>query len=151
MNSLAVLSLEGASGTRKKSSFYTRSGWEEVQTTFGIEPEEMNYMTMKITTTDMRCLPRHIESAYCLRHFTNDPRWREMGKTFLVSLTKYCRTDIGYAALSDVEKKTKQDEMESFFFAETLKYLYLLYAPPETVDLSKVVFNTQVHPIRRTW
>ena len=51
-----------------------------------------------------------------------------MGKTFFDSLTKYCRTDIGYAALSDVEKKTKQDERESFFFAETLKYLYLLYA-----------------------
>ena len=50
----------------------------------------------------MRCAPRHIESAYCLRHFTNDPRWREMGKTFLDSLRKYCRTDIGYAALSDV-------------------------------------------------
>jgi hypothetical protein len=29
--------------------------------------------------------------------------------------------------------------------------LYLLYAPPETVDLSKVVFNTQVHPVCRTW
>jgi len=60
-----------------------------------------------------------------------------------------------YAALSDVEKKTKQEERESFFFAEALKYLYLLYyllyAPPETVDLSKVVFNTDAHPIRRTW
>jgi Glycosyl hydrolase family 47 len=29
--------------------------------------------------------------------------------------------------------------------------LYLLYAPPETVDLSKVVFNTEAHPIHRTW
>ena len=53
--------------------------------------------------------------------------------------------------LTRTEKKTKKDEMESFFFAETLKYLYLLYAPPETVDLSKVVFNTEAHPIHRTW
>jgi hypothetical protein len=74
-----------------------------------------------------------------------------MGRTFFDSLTKYCRTDVGYAALSSVEKKTKKDEMESFFFAETLKYLYLLFAPPETLDLSKVVFNTEAHPIRRIW
>jgi hypothetical protein len=72
------------------------------------------------------------------------------GEPFFDSLTKYCRIDAGYAALSDVETKTRKDEMESFFF-ETLKYLFLLYAPPETLDLSRVVFNPEAHPIRRTW
>ena len=120
-------------------------------TTFGIEPEEMNYVTMKITSGGYELRPEIIESAYYLRHFTNDPRYREMGKTFFDSLVQYCRTDVGFAALSDVEKKTKKDEMESFFFAETLKYLFLLYAPPETIDLNKIVFNTEAHPIRRTW
>jgi hypothetical protein len=42
------MSLEGSSGTWKKSSFYTTSG-REVRTTIDIEPEEMNSMTMKIT------------------------------------------------------------------------------------------------------
>ena len=120
-------------------------------TTFGIEPEEMNYRTMKITYEGYELRPEIIESAYYLRHFTNDPRYREMGGTFFDSLTKYCRTDVGYAALSSVANKTKKDEMESFFFAETLKYLFLLYAPPDTIDLSKTVFNTEAHPIRRTW
>jgi mannosidase alpha-like ER degradation enhancer 2 len=120
-------------------------------TTFGIEPEEMNYRTMKITYEGYELRPEIIESAYYLRHFTNHPRYREMGKTFFDSLTKYCRTDAGYAALSSVANKTKKDEMESFFFAETLKYLFLLYAPPDTIDLSKTVFNTEAHPIRRTW
>jgi mannosidase alpha-like ER degradation enhancer 2 len=40
--------------------------------------------------------------------------------------------------------------MESFFFAETLKYLFLLFAPPETLDLTKVVFNTEAHPLRKS-
>jgi hypothetical protein len=39
--------------------------------------------------------------------------------------------------------------MESFFLAETLKYLYLLFAPANTVDLTQVVFNTEAHPLRR--
>ena len=120
-------------------------------TTFGIEPEEMNYATMRITSGGYELHPEIIESAYYLRHFTNDPRYRAMGSTFFDSLVKYCCTDVGYAALSEVVTKTKKDEMESFFFAETLKYLFLLYAPPDTIDLSKVVFNTEAHPIRTTW
>jgi mannosidase alpha-like ER degradation enhancer 2 len=120
-------------------------------TTFGIEPEEMNYTTMKITSGGYELRPEIIESAYYLRHFTSDPRYREMGKAFFDSLVQFCRTDVGFAALRDVEKKIKKDEMESFFFAETLKYLFLLYAPPETIDLNKIVFNTEAHPIRRTW
>ncbi|MCK5571930.1 MAG: glycoside hydrolase family 47 protein, partial [Bacteroidetes bacterium] len=44
----------------------------------------------------------------------------------------------------------KSDRMESYFLAETLKYLYLLFAPPETLDFSSVVFNTEAHPIRGT-
>jgi mannosidase alpha-like ER degradation enhancer 2 len=53
--------------------------------------------------------------------------------------------------LSNVENKTKKDEMESFFFAETLKYLFLLYAPADTIDLKTTVLNTEAHPIRKTW
>jgi hypothetical protein len=120
-------------------------------TTFGIEPEEINYMTMKLTANGYALRPEIIESAYYLYHFTGDPRYLDMGRTFFDSLTKYCRTDVAYAALSDVETKTKKDEMESFFFAETLKYLYLLFAPPNTIDLTRIVFNTEAHPIRRTW
>jgi glycosyl hydrolase family 47 len=34
--------------------------------------------------------------------------------------------------------------------AETLKYLYLLFAP-EALDFDSVVFNTEAHPLRATW
>jgi hypothetical protein len=40
--------------------------------------------------------------------------------------------------------------MESFFLAETLKYAWLLFAPENRLDLSKVVFNTEAHPLRMT-
>jgi mannosidase alpha-like ER degradation enhancer 2 len=119
--------------------------------TFGIEPEQMNYMTMKISSDDYELRPEIIESAYYLHHFTKDPRYLKMGMVYLESLIKYCRNDVGYAALGSVETKTQKDEMESFFFAETLKYLFLLYAPANTIDLKNTVFNTEAHPIRKTW
>jgi len=38
--------------------------------------------------------------------------------------------------------------MQSFFLAETLKYLYLLFSPPEVMPLDEWVFNTEAHPFR---
>jgi len=121
-------------------------------TTFGIEPEEIDYMTMKATDKHYVLRPEIIESAYYLRTFTKDPRYLEMGRTFLDSLKKRCRTKEAYAALDDVTTGKQRDGMESFFFAETLKYLYLLFAPADTLDFPKdVVFNTEAHPLRKTW
>ena len=41
--------------------------------------------------------------------------------------------------------------MQSFLFAETFKYFYLLFAPERALNFDKVVFNTEAHFIRRTW
>lgn len=143
----AVLAMSGDLNRAKKLQESSYKMW----TTFGIEPEEIDYLTMKITYDGYALRPEIIESAYYLHTYTKDPRYLEMGRTFLDSLMRYCKTDSGYAALKTVATKEKKDDMESFFFAETLKYLYLLYAPPETLDLSKVVFNTEAHPIKKTW
>ena len=115
----------------------------------GIEPEELDYSTMKIAHDGYALRPEIIESAYYLYSFTGDERYRETGKIFLDSLVKYCRADVAYAAISDIKSKKKSDRMESFFLAETLKYLYLLFAPAKTLDLGQFVFNTEAHPIRK--
>jgi len=92
--------------------------------------------------------PEIIESAFYLYRFTKKPKYLEMGKTFYESLIKYCKIDEGYASLKSVITKEKRNPMESFFLAETLKYLYLLFAPDETIDLSKYIFNTEAHPLK---
>jgi mannosidase alpha-like ER degradation enhancer 2 len=120
-------------------------------TQFGVEPEEIDYSTMKVVSPGYELRPEIIESAYYLYYFTGKARYLDMGRTFADSLEKYCETDAGFAALRNVETKEKRDDMESFFLAETLKYLYLLYAPKSTLDLHQVVFNTEAHPLRRTW
>ena len=38
--------------------------------------------------------------------------------------------------------------MQSFWLAETLKYLFLLFSPPDLLSLDKWLFNTEAHPIR---
>jgi len=53
--------------------------------------------------------------------------------------------------LKSVITKEKSYSMQSFIFAETFKYFYLLFALPETLDFDKVIFNTEPHPTRKTW
>jgi mannosyl-oligosaccharide alpha-1,2-mannosidase len=42
----------------------------------------------------------------------------------------------------------KDNMMQSFFLAETLKYLYLLFSPPSVISFDEWVFNTEAHPLR---
>ena len=116
----------------------------------GVEPEQFDYAKTEITAPNYELRPEIIESNYYLYHATHDPRYLAMGKTYFDALLKYCRTDEGYAALADVRTKKKKDSMESFFFAETLKYLYLLYAPESTLSFDSVIFNTEAHPLQRS-
>ncbi|NIM51077.1 MAG: glycoside hydrolase family 47 [Gemmatimonadales bacterium] len=120
-------------------------------TTFGIEPEQLDYTTMEPLHTAYFLRPEAMESAYYLYRLTGEERYLEMGKTMFESIVEHSRTETGFAALRDVIAKEKADAMESFFLAETLKYAYLLFAPAETLDLDSVVFNTEAHPIRRAW
>jgi len=114
----------------------------------GIEPEAINYRTMRVTSAGYPLRPEIIESAYYLHHYTGDKQYVAMGQTFFDDLVKYCRTDAGYTTLKSVVTKEKGDLMPSYFLAETLKYLYLLFAPESTMDLDRVVFNTEAHPLR---
>ena len=115
----------------------------------GIEPERFDYAKMQITSPAYPLRPEIIESTYYLYHATHDQKYLAMGETYLNNLKKYCRTKDAYAALKDVRTKQKTNGMESFFFAETLKYLYLLFAPESTLDFNKVIFNTEAHPFQR--
>ena len=116
-------------------------------TLHGIEPELLDYKTMKVVLGSYQLRPEIIESAYYLYHYTGDDKYRQMGTTFFNSLVKRCKTDAGFAAIADVRTGVKTDAMESYFLAEVMKYFYLLFAPPQAFDFEKAVFNTEAHPI----
>jgi glycosyl hydrolase family 47 len=115
----------------------------------GIEPEEYDYRARKITSPGYPLRPEIVESTYYLYRYTKDEKYLLMGEKLWHDFVKYCRTEEGYAALKSVVTKEKADSMQSFLFAETFKYFYLLFSPPETLDLDKVIFNTEAHPIRK--
>lgn len=117
----------------------------------GVEPERIDYRTMKILSPGYRLRPEIMESTFALYRATHDQRYQDMGRTFLEALVRRCRTEAGFTVLTDVVTKKQGDLMPSYFLAETLKYLYLLFAPDDALDLDKVVLNTEAHPLRKTW
>jgi mannosidase alpha-like ER degradation enhancer 2 len=139
-----------------KSGDTARAGWLMqsvflMWTRFGIEPEELDYVTMQPVHPGYVLRPEAIESAYYLYRLTGDRRYQDMGRVMVDSLLHYTRAETGFTALRSVATKERRDQMESFFLAETLKYAYLLFAPPATLNFDAVIFNTEAHPIRRTW
>ena len=65
------------------------------------------------------------------------------------ALEKWCRTPSGFTGIRDVYQinPPKDDVQQSFFLAETLKYLYLLYTDDDVISLDNWVFNTEAHPL----
>jgi mannosyl-oligosaccharide alpha-1,2-mannosidase len=69
------------------------------------------------------------------------------------SLHTYCRAKSGFSGVDNVDTFFPKwdDRQESFLFAETFKYLYLMWDDPlksPRFPLDKWVFNTEAHPLR---
>lgn len=143
----AVLALGGDVGRAKRLEESAFRMW----TSHGLEPEVIDYSTMKVLAPGYPLRPEIIESAFYLRRYTKDDRYLEMGRTFFESLIRFCRTDAGYTTIKNVDTKEKGDLMPSYFLAETMKYLYLLFSNDRDLDPRNVVFNTEAHPLRKTW
>lgn len=99
--------------------------------------------------------PETAESLFYLHRLTGNNKYRKWGKKLFRAIVEHAKVPGGYASVKDVNRipTEKMDEMQSFVMAETLKYLYLLFSPPETLDLERFVLNTEGHPLRtlRSW
>ena len=141
-----ILALSGDTNTAGK----IQKGNYYMWTAFNMEPEEFNFRTDSVLYPEYPLRPENIESCFYLFRKTKEQKYLRMGQRMINDILTKCKTSAGFAAMKNVTTLEKSDSMESFFLAETLKYAYLLFAPENTVDLSKVVFNTEAHPLKVT-
>ncbi|KAH7930222.1 glycoside hydrolase family 47 protein [Leucogyrophana mollusca] len=102
----------------------------------------------EIRNHDYYLRPEAVESFYILWRTTGDVRWRHRGWAVFEAIERVTKTPSGYASISNVDTldPEQSDSMPSYFLAETLKYLYLLFIDEDPVPLDKWVFNTEAHP-----
>eukprot|EP01127_Copromyxa_protea_P015550 TRINITY_DN4485_c0_g1_i3.p1 TRINITY_DN4485_c0_g1~~TRINITY_DN4485_c0_g1_i3.p1 ORF type:complete len:498 (+),score=60.37 TRINITY_DN4485_c0_g1_i3:554-2047(+) len=94
--------------------------------------------------------PEAVETWFYMWRLTNDSKYRDWGWEFFLSIEKHTRARLGYTGIRDAslqpEDLEPDDIQQSYFLAETLKYLYLLFSPSEFLSLNQFVFNTEAHP-----
>ncbi|EAQ82979.1 hypothetical protein CHGG_10797 [Chaetomium globosum CBS 148.51] len=126
----------------------------------GLMPERLNtykpHLPRGFTTAkDPRYIlrPEAIESVFYLWRITGGAEWREAAWDMFRAVARATATETGSAAVLDVTVDVErggtvplEDYMESFWIAETLKYFYLIFSPPDLISLDKYVLNTEAHP-----
>jgi endoplasmic reticulum Man9GlcNAc2 1,2-alpha-mannosidase len=124
----------------------------------GLSPEIAHFNTYADSKVDLYTKdadrhnllrPETVESLYYMYKITNNKKYQDYGWEIFEAFEKYTKvTDGGYTSINDVTNKLNtrpRDKMESFFLAETLKYLYLLFEDDTNIDLDKWIFNTEAH------
>ncbi|KAH7169969.1 endoplasmic reticulum mannosyl-oligosaccharide 1,2-alpha-mannosidase [Dactylonectria macrodidyma] len=118
-------------------------------------PEWKSHLPKGFTTAkDARYLlrPEAIESLFVNYRITGDTELLDMAWDMFGAIANGSEVEFGHAAVTDVTLTAgnlkKEDYMESFWFAETLKYFYLMFSPPDLISLDEYVLNTEAHPFR---
>ncbi|XP_055523662.1 mannosyl-oligosaccharide alpha-1,2-mannosidase IA isoform X4 [Wyeomyia smithii] len=123
---------------------YTRLGPEAFRFNDGVEAKALKsgekYYILR---------PETFESYFIMWRLTHDQKYRDWGWDAVQALEKHSRTPNGFSGLKNVylTDPQKDDVQQSFFLAETLKYLYLLFSDDSLLPLDDWVFNTEAHPL----
>lgn len=85
--------------------------------------------------------PEAIESVFVLYRLTGDTDLLDSAWRMFTNIERNTRTEYGNAMISDVkiDRSAKENKMESFWMAETLKYFYLIFSEPSVVSLDEYV------------
>ncbi|CDH50953.1 class i alpha-mannosidase [Lichtheimia corymbifera JMRC:FSU:9682] len=94
--------------------------------------------------------PETIESIFYFYRLTGDTKYQDIAWSMFEAINKYTRTPSGFTRIFNVDTldPEQDDFQESYFFAETLKYLYLTFVDKECISMNDYVFNTEAHPFK---
>ncbi|XP_060083429.1 ER degradation-enhancing alpha-mannosidase-like protein 2 [Ylistrum balloti] len=146
----------------------TMHNFHQVWKQYGFTPEYYNIPKNEVHggREGYPLRPELIESAMYLYRATKDPYLLDIGVDILESIEHSTKTKCGYATVKNVATHELENRMESFFLAETTKYLYLLFDTDNfihnngssgsviqtpngecIIDSGGYFFNTEAHPI----
>ncbi|KAI1369825.1 glycoside hydrolase family 47 protein [Xylaria arbuscula] len=100
--------------------------------------------------------PEVIESYYYAYRATGDTKYQDWAWDAFLNINKTCSAGVGFSAVTNVNAPNGgsfYDSQESFWFAEVLKYSYLIQAGEAEYQINanhnnQWVFNTEAHPVK---
>ncbi|CAO1377523.1 unnamed protein product [Diamesa serratosioi] len=137
---------EGITNTCHESYIrsYTRLGPESFRFSDAVEAK-----ALKSQEKYYILRPETFESYFIMWRLTHDQKYRDWGWDAIQALEQHCRSENGYSGIKNVylDPPQQDDVQQSFFLAESLKYLYLLFSDDTLLPLEEWVFNTEAHPL----
>ncbi|EPB73160.1 glycosyl hydrolase family 47 [Ancylostoma ceylanicum] len=114
---------------------------------YGVLPERFNWYLKRPDVNFYPLRPEFVESTYFLYLATKNPFYLHVGREIMDSLNSRTRVKCGFATVHNVDDGSLEDRMESFFLAETMKYLYLLFDEENPVNAGqeRLLFTTEGH------
>eukprot|EP00455_Lapot_gusevi_P018063 TRINITY_DN1978_c0_g1_i5.p1 TRINITY_DN1978_c0_g1~~TRINITY_DN1978_c0_g1_i5.p1 ORF type:complete len:507 (-),score=82.22 TRINITY_DN1978_c0_g1_i5:175-1695(-) len=94
--------------------------------------------------------PETVESLFILHRLTGKPKYRQYAWRIFQAIQQHAQVaGGGYSELENVDSEhpRQHGRLHSYFFAETLKYLYLLFSDNNVFNLDRYVFTTEAHPL----
>jgi len=96
--------------------------------------------------------PEVMESFFVSYRITGDTKYRDWAWDAAQAYERYTKVGPGqgYSGIRDTNNAANpgfNDLQETFFLAETLKYLYLIFSTDDLISLDEWVFNTECHPL----
>jgi len=100
--------------------------------------------------------PEVLESNFYAWRVTGDQKYYNNAQKALQSFQKFLVVPNGEGGISGIwdvmntsgSNSNRDDNTESFFFAEVMKYLYLTFDDPHHISLDEWVFNTEAQPFK---
>ncbi|KAL4422458.1 hypothetical protein ABPG75_008655 [Micractinium tetrahymenae] len=118
----------------------------------GLSPEYVTFTAggLRVGAAFNLLRPEALEAMWYMWRVTKDWRYRTWGWQIFQAFETHCKAEAGYAGLKDVRVSPprQDDTMQSFFLAETLKYLWLLFSDDSAFNFDEWVLNTEAHPLR---
>jgi mannosyl-oligosaccharide alpha-1,2-mannosidase len=134
--------------------------WEDVNLFEEEDVEEDKFIRdngFNITNPSYDLRPEVLESLYYAYRATGDKKYQDWSWNAFKAINATCRTGSGFSAINNVNAPhggSFVNFQESFMFAETFKYAWLIQAEDSKVHVAKMgeeqtwVLNTEGHPLK---
>jgi len=136
--------LLGKGGDPALGREYHRS-WTAQLDRFPVLPEVLDYSSGRVVSGRNDLRPEYANAAFDLWLVTGDEEFRQSGYRYFQGLRDRLRVPGGYTVAEDVTASPVRlgDLTPGYFFAENLKYLYLMFAAAPRFDYRSGLLSTE--------
>jgi Glycosyl hydrolase family 47 len=139
----------GSAGDVRRGYDYYRS-WTAVLDRYPVIPEEIDYTTFAATSKGNQLRPEYVNSSFDMYLQFRDPYFRTTALQYFAGMKQFNRVPNGYTIVDDVTTRPMVlgDLTPAYWFAENMKYLYLMFADSPRFNYRDFYLSTEGKVLR---